>query len=642
MDKPEQTPDMRQASESLPQDTHGGSLILHTLCRATDWLYTAIARSGVGRALTAYRHVDNALGTGRRNPCRSVSRGRIPVADAVKKSHVLALLRTFFRALYDLPLKFYGLFGLFYGTFGVLLYFLVPLLFPARVPADGYLVCAAVTMILTLPPLSSHSTLRESVSRSRCMSVFLGHFLCIPQESTPASHKKMPVGLPVFSVLLSLGVAIGALFTHPLLMPMVAVGLLLMGLIFSYPEAGVLLSTVLLPVAWLLPRAMIPLAGLILLTWCSYGFKLLRLHRAIRRDVLDTVLLVLLALTLISGVAGVIAGTGQVLPSLMLFSCLSLYFLVVHLMTTRAYIARCLIGVGVTVVIMTLALCLGRVEPTAMDWLGGSRAGDLLVGAFDRAYTTLRHAGGNARIWMAVLSLPLLYAALLRTRRPLSRVVVFLFTGLQIYLVLTEGSLGGILCLICATLFFFLFADHRIPAAGILLLPGAAGAIGWYLSWKGSVPVTLKNALSEARFVREARFSELWRMALESPMGYGIGADCAGGNLFLEVLVTLGFQGVIVFGLSLLLLLQKSLTGLRYATTFSDRTLLVGLGVGVGIALVRGATHGFLTAPHALLLFVLLCALCSAFSNILFEEYDVRMAESMSSPEGVDHIYRRR
>lgn len=617
------------------------SRVLHTLFRWTGRLYTAVGRSAVGRALTAYRRLDGAVGGGRQGRFRQASRGRMPVADAVKQSRIIALLRGFLRVLYDLPMKFYGLLILLYGALGSILHFLVPLLAPSFVSSDAYLTVALVMMVISLPPLTSHSTLRQSVSRSHLAALILTRYFCIPADPVPPSNKKLPFGASVAAVALAIVTAGVALFTTPYLLPMIAGWLILLGLVFSYPEAGVLTGTAILPVAWVFPDALTPLAVIILLTWVSYGFKLIRLHRTVRYDVADIAMLLLMGLCLISCVGGMVSGTGRLMPSVLFLLCLSEYFLTVHLMTTRAYISRCLFSMGVSAVLMTAVSLIGRTGAGATDWLVGSRGGDLVAEALSSVRSAAAGVDHASRILTLVVLMPFLYALLLRTRRLLSRVTAAVLLGINVYLAVSDGSLGALFCIACVTVLFCLLCDHRALGVGALLLPTAVGAAGWYLAWHGPISEETVRRLSMARHTREVRFGELWQRVVQSPFGWGVGADCEGGNLVLQVLVTLGWQGLVVVILVLTLLVQKSLTALAHTTAFADRALVVGLLCGVLGALLRGSTYGFLTNVPALLTLILFLGVGSAFANVIFDEHDVRVAESMDDSHGADRVYRR-
>ena len=615
--------------------------VIHTLFRWTGRLYAAARRSIVGRALTAYRRLDNAVGGGRQGRFRVAARGRMPVADAVKQSRIIALVRGLFCMLYDLPTRFYGLFMLTYGALGSILHFLVPLLVSSFASSDAYLAVASVMMVLSLPPLTSRSSLRQSVTRSYLASLIFCRYFGLPDEPVQPTDEKLPWGASVSAVSLAFVAAIATLFTSPYLVLIIALWLITFGLVFSYPEAGVLITTAMLPAAWLFPSVITPIVGMILLTWISYGLKLLRLHRTVRYDLSDVAVLLLIVLCLISGVGGILWGEGQLMPAVVLFVCLSEYFLIVQLMTTRAYVSRCLFGVGLSAVVMTAVSLLVRTDATALDWMQGSLGGTPIVENFAALRSVATGVDHNTRLLLAVVLMPFLCACLLRARRLFTRVVAAAFLLLNLYLALTSGALGALACIACVLVLFFLLCDHRSLAVGGLLLPVSVGLAGWYFARRGPIAADTIDRLSFARYVEEIRSSALWQRVCQAPFGLGVGADCEGGSLMLQALVTLGWPGFVVSLIVLVLLIQKSLTALSLAVSFADRVCLAGLLCGVLGALLRGMSCGFLLHAPAMLMLVLFCAAGSAFANILFDEYDMQVAESMDAPTGSDRIYRR-
>ena len=631
---------MDQISPSTDRPKHR-SHVLHTLFQWTGRLYTAVRQSGVGRALTAYRRLDGAVGGGRHGRFRQASRGRMPVADAVKQSALIAFLRGFFNMLYDLPMKLYGTFLLWYGAIGSILYFLVPLMVPSFVSNEAYLTVAAVMMVLSMPPLTSQSTLRQSVSRSHLATLILNRYFCIPADTLPMADQNMPFGASAVAVLLAFVASGVSLFVSPYLVLIIAGWLVICGLVFSYPETGVLMGTALLPVAWVFPSALTPMAGIILLTWISYGFKLIRLYRTVRYDIADVAVLLLMVLALISCVGGLIVGTGSLMPSILLLVCLSAYFLTVHLMTTRAHISRCLISMGASAFLMTMVALLLRIPAGEADWLASFRAGVPIAEAFSSVRNMAVRVGRDAYMLMAVMLMPFLYMLLLRGRKSFSRAVVMLILGINLYLIVSGGSLGTLFCVACVTVLFCLLCSHRGLGVCALLLPGAVGTISWFFVWRDPLAEQTLSRLSTARYLRELRYGELWQKILQSPFGRGAGADCVGGNLALQILVTLGWPGLVVALAVLVLLVQKSLTAIAHTTFFADRVLVVGMLCGAAGALMRGGTYGFFTDIPALLTLILFLGVGSAFANVLFDEHDVRVAESMDDPHGADRVYRR-
>ncbi len=614
--------------------------LIHMLCAGTKRLYTAIGRSGAGRALTAYRRIDGAVGGGRQNRFGPISRGRMPVAEAVKQSRIIAVMRGFWSLMYDLPMKFYGLVALLYGAVGSVLYCLVPLVAPWFSVDPFYLIVSLVMMLLSLAPIASHSTLRQSVSRSSFAALVFSRWLCVPLDAPPASDQKHTIGASLTAVILAFVTAIAALFIHSFLVPVIVLCIILLGLIFSSPEAGVLLSSFFLPVAWVLPEALTPLAGLLVLTWVSYGVKLICLHRVIRFDISDIAGFVLLVLCLISCTGGIITGSGRVMPSILLTVCLSAYFLFAHLVTTRAYMARCLGGIGAGVVLTAVVACFSRADTTAADWLSGSRGGDLIGELFAYARGLATGVNGYVLNLLLLVGTVFLCMALVRARRLFSRAVIFALLALTVYLAILSGSVSLGVCLVCVLVLFFLLLDHRSLVAGALLLPGTVGAAGWYFAWRGQPTASAMRALSDALCVKEERYTALWRVAAEKPFGHGAGFDCLGGNLPLEVLISLGFPGLAAALITLCLLLLKSLTALTHTATFADRATVVGLLSGTVGALMWGMTHGYWLTFPAILVPVIFCALGSAFANILFDETDARAATAMNTPREADRLYR--
>lgn len=617
------------------------SYVLHALFQWTGRLYTTVRQSGVGRALTAYRRLDGAVGGGRHGRFRQASRARLPVADAVKHSTIISILRGFFGMLYDMPMKLYGTFLLWYGAMGAILHFLVPLAVPSFVSDDAYLTVSLVMLVISMPPLASPRTLRQSVSRSRLANLVFNRYFCIPADTAPIPDQVVPLGATTATVALAFVAAGIAWFVSPYFVLLLAVWLVICGLVFFYPETGVLMGMVLLPVAWVFPDALTPLACIMLLTWISYGFKLIRVHRTVRYDIADIAMLLLIVLSLISCVGGLIVGTGSLMPSILLLVCLSTYFLIVHLMTTRAYISRCLLSIGASAILMTVVALLIRMPAGEIDWLTSFRAGVPIAEALSSARSVAVSVGKDAYMMMAAMMMPFLYMLLLRARRLFSRAIVVLLLAINLYLIVTVGSLGTLFCVLVVTILFCLLCSHCSLGVGALLLPGAIGAAGWLLAWRNPFTEKVVNRLSVTRYMREVRFGEVWQKVLQSPFGRGVGVDCEGGNLVLQILVTLGWQGLVVALAVLVLLVQKSLTALTHTTVFADRVWVVGLFCGVIGAILRGGTYGFLTDVPALLTLILFLGLGSSFANILFDEHDIRMVESMDDPSGADRVYRR-
>jgi hypothetical protein len=468
---------------------------------------------------------------------------------------------------------------------------------------------------------------------------------------------KMPVVLPYVTVLLAMAAAGGALFVHPLLIPALLVVVGAVGLIFTYPEAGVVVSTLLLPVIWLNRNALYVLCLLILLTWLSYGVKLLFSHRTIRFGLLDTVVLLFGGLLFLSGFTGVVVTPNSVIRSIMLFICLSDYFLIVNLMTTRAYIRRCLWGVGISVAVVTLLAYLRMIPVDGLAWLEGSRAGNAIV---ETAEKGLERVSGlwieHSELYLVVV-FPWLYAYLCHTKRLLRRVAGLLFVGLDLMLVLMTDSVSALFSVIIVTVVFFLLLSHKGLSAGLIALP-AVGAGVWWITYLYPLSDAVQTVLSRSRHFKALLADSLWQMVQDHPAGVGVGEEAFravypayaapdlgavtdSGSLYFELLIAYGWPGMILFAALLFLFVQKSVTCLGHTADARDRAMVLGGVTSMVGVLIFGSVRSFITSPRVFFTLLLVIALCSAYENVLFDESDVLTARRAGSPTEEDRIYLR-
>lgn len=631
------------------------------LNRGTARLYALVARSFLGRLMTGYRKADEALAKGRRYPgrnrCTPMSPARLRLLTAVESGKLFSGLRALFHALFCLPMALYGLFLLLYGLLGVALYFVMPLAYPAAAPDLEHLLLSAVVAVVAIPAVLTKKTLAETLVTGRVSRFILIRLLGFPEDRMETYRVKMPASLPYATVLLAIAAAGGALFLHPLLIPALILAVGAVGLIFTYPEAGVVVSTLLLPVIWLNRNALYILCALILLTWLSYGVKLLFLHRTIRFGLLDTVVLLFGGLILLAGFTGVSVTPDSVVRSIMLTVCLSDYFLIVNLMTTRAYIRRCLWGVGISVAVVTLLAYLRMIPVEGLAWLEGSRAGNAIVAGTENAVERLSGLWVEHSELYLVVVFPWLYAYLCHTKRLLRRVAGLAFVGLDLVLILMTDSVSALFSVILVTVMFFLLLSHKGLSAGLIFLPAVGAGVGW-ITYLYPVSDSVQTILSRSRHFKELLADSLWQMVLDHPAGVGVGeaaftavypayaapdlgAVTDSGSLCFELLIAYGWPGLILFSALLFLFAQKSVTCLGHTADARDRAMILGGVTSIAGALIFGTVRSFITSPRVFFTLMLVISLCSAYENVLFDESDVLTARRSGSPTAEDRIFLR-
>ena len=639
-----------------------GSLLWDGLNRGTAWLYALILSSWIGRFMTGYRKTEAAISYGRvrtrRHACAPISPSRMKLVKAVEGSGLLVTFRGVFRVFLCCPAAVYGLFGLAQGLCGVALYFVLPYVYPSLAPAYGDMIQSALLAVLSFPLLLTRKTLAGILSSGRLMNFLLFTFLGIPRESLDLPHNKRLNWLFYPMPLLGVAAACLALWSHPLLIPLCLIGFGVQGMIFAYPETGVVLFTVMLPAVWANRNFIIVPTILILLTWLSYGVKLLFLHRTIRFGLFDRVVFILMALMPICGCVGSRVTANSVAVSLFLTISCSAYFLVVNLITTRAYMRRCLLGVGISVGLVTALAYLRLVPVDSLSWLEGSRAGDAIIDGFREGYARLSTLWVEHSELYLVLSFPWLYAYMMHTKRLFRRVMGLCFVVLNALLIVMTNSVSAMFCILAVTVLFFLLLHHRWLSVGMLALP--ALGCGWvWLSYLYPVTDSLKTILSRSRLYKSQLSQSLWDMVWDHPAGIGVGKEVFvsvyptyaapdlgavtdSGSLFFEILLSYGWPGLIIFAALLFFFLQKGLTCLGHTAVTKDRAMILGGMASLVGVVIFGSVRSFITSPRVFFTILLMIALCSAYENIIFDEYDVTRASWDSTPEEDSRLFRRR
>ena len=634
------------------------SVIWQTLNRGTARFYRTLQQSFWGRFMTHYRSpygrpTDFSGGT-------PASPARQRVIDAVDTCGLLRGTSALGRGFMDCPTACYGLFGLLYGLVGVLLYVLGPRLSEGFERNMGALILAILAAVLGLPMLISTSSLAESLGRSTIARRLLVGFLGVPSDRLADMGHRVPIarGVLPFAVaaLAAIGVSALNLVISPWIVPLCALLLVLLGMVFTYPEIGVVLISLTLPAIWLDQSSLGMVVVLILLTWCSYGLKLLTRHRTMRFGALDRVMLILMLLIFAMGFTGYGLSPESMWQSVFLTICASGYFLVVNLASSRANVRRCLTGVGASVVVVTVLAYLRRVPVENLLWLEGSRGGNAII---DGSYNAMEKL---SQLWLdhselyLVLVFAWLYAYLVHTKRLFRKSVAVLFILLDLFLILLTNSVSALLCVLAVTVLFLLMLGHTWLSAGLLALPAAVCGACW-VQYLYPVSEGILTLLSRSRLYKSQLAESLWRMILDHPMGIGVGSsafnavypayaapdlgavtDC--GSLFFEILLSYGWAGLMVFSAVLLLFLRKSFTAMHHTVTRRDRAMILG-GVSsiVGLA-IFGSVRSFITSPRVFFTLVLVLALCSAYENVIFEESAIETARWQGTNRAEDRFYR--
>lgn len=629
------------------------------LNRGSAWVYARISGSFLGRFMTGYRHMDSRttrlFSYAGRHRCTPMSAGRQRIVEAVESSLLFRWLRGLLRGLFMCPTACYGLFGLLFGGVGALAGMIAGLLNEIYTPSVSHYVTLGIIALASLPLMTTNRPMSQTLCGSWLGRLVLVRYLGIPEDRLQEAGAGSYAIAYLPAYLGGIAAAVGSVFVSPLSILLALLLVAVAGMILSYPETGVLLATMSLPFVWLHQNFMMLPAALILVTWISYGIKVLFLHRPIRFGLLDRVMVALGILLAGSCLTAFFTSPRTVQTSLCLLVFFSLYFLIVNLMTTREYIRRGLVGVAVSLAVVSGLACLRLVPVDGLSWLEGSRAGDVIVAGFRNGIEQLSGLWAEHSELYLVLAIPWLYAYLLHTKRLLGRILGGLMICLDLALILMPHSVSAMFCVVGVTALFLLLLDHVWLSVGIVALPLAGSGLYW-ASYFFPVSDALQTMLSRSRLYKSQLADSLWQMCLDHPAGIGVGEEAFvavypayaapdlgavtdSGSVFFEILLSYGWPGLILFSVVFLLFLQKSLTCLQHTAVSRDRAMILGGMVSLIGLLVFGSVRSFITAPRVAFTMVLILALCSAYENIIFDESDVLQARWEGSVQQADRFY---
>ncbi len=659
---------MDKTNKALQPRKRRGSTIWNRMNRGTARLYAILVNSLSGRILTGYRRTEERLfrrkpdltGGAGRYRLTPASPRRLRLVEAVESGGIIRGLRAMPEALLDCPAACYGCFCLICGLVSALFCFAIPYMTKSFTVSRGNLLFSALMALISIPLILTRRSMAESMGRSPLLRRILVRFLGIPEDRLTAPFGQHTAGNFAMSYYtacaLGLVTATLCLFVAPWVVMLILLLLAVVSMIFAYPETGVVLTTLMLPAIWLDRLFMVPAVGMILLTWCSYGVKILLMHRTFRLGLLDRVVLVFGGMVLLTGFTGYTISGESVWQSICLAICISDYFLIVNLMNTRAYIRRCLVGVGLSVAVVTVLAYIRRIPVENLAWLEGSRAGDAIIHGVENAVEQLSQLWLDHSELYLVLAFTWLYAYLVYAKRFFGKILCGLLILLDLLLIVMTNSVSALFCIAAVTLLFLLMLGHKWFSAGLLSLPLVVCGVGW-MSYLYPVSESIQTILSRSRLYKAQLTESLWRMAWDHPAGIGVGEEAFAsvypayaapdlgavsdsGNLFFELLLSYGWPGILLSAAVLFLFLQKSLTSLRHTSVSRDRAMILGGVTSLVGMLIFGSVRSFITSPRVFFTVALVVSLCSAYENIIFEESDMRRAEWAGSPDSDNRFYR--
>lgn len=611
------------------------SLLISLFDRLGEIIYDAFINGFFGRIFTSHKKLRNKLSNGffvtyviRNSKIRKFFREiRRFLARNLESCVTVSLTNKIIDKLCSLPLQYYGNFGLFFGVYSIVIYYIrlfVPWL---EVSPSSHLLIGIAITVASIPLMFSRINLATSVKNSVFGRGLLKHTFGFSDESF--DNKKTPARTKG-NLMLLFGFLAGilTLVIHPLYIIIAIATVVLITLIASAPEIGVLLTIVVIPFLTLTPMPTIFLAFLVLVTAFFYIIKLIRGKRIFKLEALDFTVLLFGILIMLSSIYSA-GGTASVASATITFVLLVGYFLLVNLMRTTAWIKRCIIALISSASIVSII--------GVFEFVFGDKNNSWLDQSF---YNTIKtrvvslFENPNILAVFLVMIFPFLLALSIKSKEKnakfLTRMLIILFLACIVFTWSRAAWLAVILSiLIFATLYtkksFRIFGVALIifPLIPIILPTSiierflsisnlADSSIAYRIyTWKGTL-AAIKDYLFCGIGYGDAAFQTVYPAYSYS----GIEAAPHSHSLILQLLLSMGIIGVIVFCIAIFFSFQKSFEYIKNEKNTDASIYVIASVASIASALIVGIFDYIWYNPRIFYLFWIIIAIGNAIIRI--------------------------
>lgn len=578
-------------------------LILSALSKACDKLASAFKKSMLfslvtGRDKSEKVFEDSAI-------CKAISsatsdnkgvfrRFKRLISRQFENSLLINIISSLSQWLLALPLKIYGMFFVSFGIYTVVVYLLkVYALLVENVSVRNLAIGIAVA-IAAVPMLFSSRCLAESLGASRIMRPLLSRVFGIPS----VAFEKEAVDVRYHSVSVIAGLVLGTLtyFADPLYILIGLATLMLLWLLMSYPEAGVIIAFASVPFLGMVDHPSLTLAILVVLTAFSYGIKLLRGKRTVSFGAADLLVLFFWLVTLLSGITP--SGRAGANEALLATGLMLIYFLASNLIRSRNWLNITLVlSISSATITAFMGLAEALLGYAKLDWIDVS----FFSGITGR--TTSVFENPNVLGAYLVIIIPVAFVVCFYHKDRSVKVLCALCSAVMIACLIFTWSRGAWLGLSAALVLLLV----SIGVRNLLVIPPVAGLIAvGSLVFPNTFGARISNIFTLADSSNHYRVS-IWegvcKMLSESWV-CGIGAGemnfrsvyinfaTAGiedvphsHSLYLQILIQVGVVGLIFLVGALLLCAQKVYSH-RFDDLADKETGLIAVACFAGVVAI--------------------------------------------------------
>lgn len=579
-----------------------GSLIISTLSRASQWVYKKLENGFLGNLFTSYEKENAFLKTSLISKFKSKldlsERFVIPAkrifARSIENSHILLNIRKMLDSMLSSSMKSYGIF-----VFSFALYSTITSLFRKFYLEDNQaldivnILTLVLMLISSVAMISSRHTLKSALTTSVSFRFILFKVIGAREES----FGKGGTANERFNVAFIAGLVFGiaSFFVRPIIL-LAGIALLICAyIVLIRPECGVLGIMILVPFT-----PTLALVGAVLYTAVCYLLKVMCGKRSLKFDLLDIFVLLFIILL---GFGGLVSSSAASLKPVLVYVAFAIgYFLVVNLIRSKEWIARCIVGFSLSASFVALygiyQNFFGKVEQTWQDT-------EMFEDISGRVVSTFENP--NVLAEYLIMILPLVVTIFLISKKTSQKAFGFVGTVLITLCIIYTWSRGAWLgILIGALIFLLMYSRHTLTgllfcSLGIPFLPFV-------------LPESITSRFLSIGNLADSSTSyrvNIWRGALRMledywPSGIGVGYEAfkmvypfyslSGAetaqhvhNLYLQIVVELGIFALIIFIVTIFIWAQSCIE-LHKTETRPEKYLSNAIFCGLLAVLAQGLT----------------------------------------------------
>jgi len=627
------------ANKSVDRKKSKGSVILNALNAFTAFLYSLFGNGRVGSGLSS---PDSCYRTSKccyllNKSSSKYIRDGFYIEDTITKSRVLrafGVIKEFFASL---ALNIYGVFFVVYSVISVLIYYTSVIFYGTSTHGISALVFSVAMLICSIPMLVTSNSVTSVLADSRVMGWFAISVLGIPKEKLSFDKRIGGNEYMFMSAIVAVLFGVFTYFFHPFYLPLIFASVIMVCLISSNPETGVVVTVMSVPFLQYTAYSKIILFALVATTVLSYFSKVVRRRRTVDFSSEGVMLLLFSGFIIVGSMytpGGWTAFFDSIYTVVIIFGgC----FISYNLIRSEKGMRAC------TKIIMISFVCMAFAGIWNLFYNG---IGEGVVYSINENIrpifsSNIIYIADSASVFgtLAVLAFPLLFVSLTRQdqmKKLIALLIAIVFSAAAVFI---YGTYEAVIAIAIELLLFWILLDHRaltvilialIPIALFLLiypavsvqldLPELSELIGRVLplnfensSLHGEIAENTLTMVKESGYIGIGVGDHAFEQAY-APYADAMTSNLMEpGSLWLQILCWSGIGGLIMFAAFVLILLKNGIGYVIVSRNKIFRGESVALISAIITALIFGMVNSLWSDDRMLYLFFVCCGLLAGY-----------------------------